>query len=73
MVPPMKRDEWNLTNGCMVRISTELAAVEGTTEGQRIAEDQRGVVYRMMRRRFAANAKARECMEYDGGVDDELV
>ena len=69
----MKRDEWNLTNGCMVRISTDLAAVEGTTEGQRIAEDQRGVVYRMMRRRFAANAKARERMEYDGGMDDELV
>lgn len=69
----MKREEWNLTNGCMVRISTDLAAVEGTTEWQRIAEDQRGVVYRMMRRRFAANAKARECMEYDGKLDDELV
>ena len=58
--------------GAKVYISDDYA-VKDKAEAERIIAEQNSIANRMMRRRFAANAKARECMEYDGGVDDESV
>ena len=38
-----------------------------------IKDDQVGLVKRMAHRRMTRNARLREDIEYDGGVDDEFL
>ena len=48
-------------------------AVRDQAEAERIMAEQNSIAHRMMHKRFARTAQAREDIEYDGVVHDESV